>query len=218
MSKTRAVGLAIKRLVDVVGATAGLIVLAPVMGGATVAILVSMGRPVLFWQERPGLDGRIFRMCKFRTMRPPKEGEVYYRTDAERLTAVGRFLRQTSIDELPELLLVLKGDMSLVGPRPLLKEYLPLYDAVQGRRHEMRPGITGWAQVHGRQSIPFSRRLALDVEYVDRWSLKLDAEILWKTVVDAFGGEGVISGQNVDDVDDLGFTAATRGASRVPAR
>jgi lipopolysaccharide/colanic/teichoic acid biosynthesis glycosyltransferase len=148
-------------------------------------------------------------MYKFRTMRPAENGEVWFRTDADRLTPLGRLLRKTSIDELPGLWNVLKGEMSLVGPRPLLMEYLPKYTPEQNRRHEVRPGITRWAQVNGRQSIPFSKRLALDVWYVDNWSLGLDVKILAMTIKQAIFGSGVYSGQNVDDVDDLGLAPKT---------
>jgi lipopolysaccharide/colanic/teichoic acid biosynthesis glycosyltransferase len=203
----RASGLFAKRVIDVVGAGAALAALSPVIGLAAAAIRVTMGKPAFFEHVRPGLDGKPFKLVKLRTMRAAKPGEVYFRTDAERITPLGRFLRRTSIDELPELWNVLRGDMSLVGPRPLLMEYLPKYTPEQARRHELRPGITGWAQVNGRQSIPFSRRLALDVWYVDHWSLMLDLKILAMTVRDVFARSGVIPGQSVDDVDDLGLAA-----------
>jgi lipopolysaccharide/colanic/teichoic acid biosynthesis glycosyltransferase len=196
----------IKRLIDVAGSATGLVVLSPLLGSAALAIAATMGRPVLFKHTRPGFKGRPFTLYKFRTMRPPREGEgVYFRTDGDRLTRLGRFLRATSIDELPELFNVLRGDMSLVGPRPLLTEYLAKYTAEQARRHEVLPGITGWAQVNGRQHARFSQRLANDVWYVDHWSLWLDAKILARTLLDVVASSGVISGQNVDDVDDLGL-------------
>jgi len=202
-------GRAIKRLIDIAGSAAGLVVLSPLLGTTALAIAATMGRPVLFRHTRPGYKGRPFTMYKFRTMRPPREGEgVYFRTDADRLTALGRFLRATSIDELPELLNVLKGDMSLVGPRPLLTEYLAKYTPEQARRHDVRPGITGWAQVNGRQHSRFSQRLKNDVWYVDNWSLWLDAKILALTALDVVRSRGVESGQNVDDVDDLGLSRA----------
>ena len=128
--------------------------------------------------KSPGLHGRTFEIVKFRTMRTPRAGEVWYLTDQDRITRLGRFLRSTSIDELPELWNVLRGDMSLVGPRPLLVEYLPHYTARERRRHEMRPGITGWAAVNGRHTLPFEDRLELDAWYVDNWSLALDFRIL----------------------------------------
>ncbi len=209
MGRTKRLHSVLKRTLDVAGALTGLVVFAPVMTAAAGAIALTMGRPILWRHVRPGRHGKPFTMYKFRTMRPAKEGEVWFRTDAERLTPVGRFLRKTSIDELPELWNVLKGDMSLVGPRPLLMEYLPRYTPEQNRRHEVKPGITGWAQVNGRQSIPFSRRIELDVWYVDNWSISLDVKILAMTVKQALFGSGVYSGQNVDDVDDLGLAPRT---------
>jgi sugar transferase EpsL len=206
---SRKSALLAKRTVDVVGAAVGLIALSPVLAASALAIYGTMGRPIYFTQERPGYKEKPFTLRKLRTMRPAKDGEAYLRTDAERLTPVGRLLRRTSIDELPGLWHVLTGEMSLVGPRPLLMEYLPKYNAEQHRRHDVRPGITGWAAVHGRQRILFSKRLELDVWYVDNWSLRLDFKILAMTVRDVFGGAGVIPGQSVDDVDDLGFMPRT---------
>ncbi len=194
---------ATKRLMDIVGAVVGLVVLSPVLGIAAIAVYRSLGRPILFRQERPGLHGKLFRIVKFRTMRPARDDEVWFRTDEQRLSRAGRFLRRTSIDELPELWNVLLGQMSLVGPRPLLPEYLALYTPEQARRHEVRPGITGWAQVQGRQTIPFSRRLELDVWYVDHLSVGLDLRILAMTVRDVVLSRGVLPGQDIDEVDDL---------------
>lgn len=165
-----------KRALDLFVSLAALIVLAPVMATIAGAILMSMGTPVIFRQQRPGLQGQAFQILKFRTMR---DGDG---TDAERLTSVGRFLRETSLDELPELINVLRGDMSLVGPRPLLMQYLPLYSPGQARRHEVRPGITGWAQVNGRNALSWPEKFALDVWYVDNRSLVLDLRILVMTV------------------------------------
>ena len=169
--------------------------------------LVTLGRPILFRQERPGLLGCPFTILKFRTMRLARPGEVWFRTDADRLTSWGRFLRKSSVDELPELWNVLKGEMSLVGPRPLLSEYMVKYTQEEKRRHEMPPGITGWAQVNGRQAIRFSERLRLDVWYVDNWSLSLDVKILAMTAHRLVGGAGVLPGQDVSEVDDLGLSA-----------
>jgi sugar transferase EpsL len=191
----RDVERAMKRVIDVTGASAGLLVLAPVIGAAALLVAITMGRPVLFRQLRPGLGGRPFTMYKIRTMRPSEPGEVYYLTDGERLTPAGRFLRRTSIDELPELWNVLKGEMSLVGPRPLLMEYLGRYSPEQARRHDVRPGITGWAQVNGRQEISFKERFELDIWYVDNWSLKLDMKILFKTLGRVIHSSGVVIGQ-----------------------
>ena len=211
----RASGLqrAAKRALDVLGSALGLVVLSPVLLACSLAVVASMGGPVFFRQARPGRGGRIFTLWKFRTMRAAAPGETWFRTDEERLTRVGRLLRSASLDELPELWNVLKGDMSLVGPRPLLVEYLSKYTAEENRRHEVRPGITGWAQVNGRQRIPFSKRLALDVWYVDHWTVALDIAILARTVAQVFRSGGVVSGQDVDEVDDIGLSA---DRSRVP--
>ena len=191
---------------DVTVSVAALGVLSPLLVATALGVRASMGSPVLFAHQRPGRGGNLFTLYKFRTMRAPRSDEVYFRTDEERLTTFGRFLRTSSIDELPELWNVLRGDMSLVGPRPLLTEYLSRYTPEQHRRHEVRPGITGWAQVHGRQTIMFSKRLEHDVWYVDHWTVWLDLKILLMTVRDVFSSRGVLPGQNVDDVDDLGLT------------
>jgi len=164
-------GRSLKRGLDVVGAACCLVASAPVLAASAAAIRLTMGAPVLFRQVRPGLAGRPFTLVKFRTMGPAQAHDGPRLSDAERLTAVGRLLRRTSLDELPQLWNVLRGEMSLVGPRPLLIDYLEHYTRRQARRHEVRPGITGWAQVNGRQDIPFSRRLELDVWYVENWSL-----------------------------------------------
>jgi sugar transferase EpsL len=182
---------ALKRVLDLIGASVALVVLSPLLAVIAVAVRVRMGSPVLFRQERPGRGGHPFLMTKFRTMtdRRGPDGELL--PDAERLTGFGRFLRRTSIDELPELLNVVRGDMSLVGPRPLLMEYLPLYSAEQSRRHEVRPGITGWAQVNGRNAVSWDEKFALDVWYVDHRSTRLDLEILGRTISQVFSGDGV---------------------------
>lgn len=205
--RSRAASSTAKRVLDICGAVAGLVAFGPVMCVAASAIRLTMGSPVLFRQVRPGYRGETFTIYKFRTMRPADEGTKWFRTDAERLTPLGSFLRRSSIDELPELFNVLKGDMSLVGPRPLLVEYLEKYTPEEARRHEVYPGITGWAQVNGRQHIPFSKRLELDVWYIDNWSFWLDVQILLRTVRQALSGAGVESGQNVDVVDDLGLSS-----------
>jgi sugar transferase EpsL len=182
---------ALKRAIDVVGASAALVLLSPLLAVVAVLVRLRMGSPVLFRQQRPGRNGRPFVMTKFRTMtdRRGPTGELL--PDAERLTGLGRWLRRTSVDELPELLNVVHGDMSLVGPRPLLMEYLPLYSEEQARRHEVRPGITGWAQVNGRNAVTWEDKFALDVWYVDHRSTRLDLEILAKTVSQVFSGHGV---------------------------
>jgi lipopolysaccharide/colanic/teichoic acid biosynthesis glycosyltransferase len=180
-----------KRALDVTVSAVGLVVSAPVQVVTAGVVLVAHGRPVLFRQARPGRDGVVFELVKFRTMRHPDATHV---TDAERLTSVGRFLRSTSLDELPTLWNVLKGDMSLVGPRPLLVEYLPRYSPEQARRHEVRPGVTGLAQVSGRNGLGWEDRFALDVEYVDRRSWRLDLEILARTVRSVLRRQGISGG------------------------
>jgi lipopolysaccharide/colanic/teichoic acid biosynthesis glycosyltransferase len=159
-----------------------LVLLSPLLAAIALAVLASQGRPVLFRQVRPGHRGRPFTMVKFRTMRALRPGDDRYRTDARRVTPLGRFLRVTSLDELPELWNVLRGEMSLVGPRPLLMEYLPEYTPEEHRRHDARPGLTGWAVVNGRHALKFRDRLKLDVWYVDHWSFWLDLRILARTV------------------------------------
>jgi sugar transferase EpsL len=180
-----------KRLLDVCVAGTGLILLVPVMAATAVAIRLILGRPVLFKQVRPGLAGEPFTLVKFRTMRDLQSRNGTLVPDAERLTPLGRFLRASSLDELPTLWNVLKGDMSLVGPRPLLMEYLPLYNAEQRRRHEIRPGITGWAQIHGRNALSWEQRFKLDVWYVDNRSFWLDVRILAATILKVVRREGI---------------------------
>lgn len=178
----------VKRGLDIVASAIGLIVSAPIQAVTAGVVLAAHGRPVLFRQDRPGKDGVIFELVKFRTMRHEDASHV---TDAERLTAVGRFLRSTSLDELPTLWNVLKGDMSLVGPRPLLVQYLGRYSAEQARRHEVRPGVTGLAQVSGRNALDWNTKLALDVEYVDHRSPRLDLLILWRTTSSVLMRSGI---------------------------
>ena len=180
-----------KRILDLAIAAVLLTLLWPVMLAVAVLIRMKLGTPVIFRQERPGLNGRPFVLYKFRSMtdaRRPGEAEL---PDSVRMTELGRWLRKTSLDELPQLWNVLKGDMSLVGPRPLLMEYLPLYDADEMRRHEVRPGVTGWTQVKGRNALTWDEKFALDVWYVDHRSPRLDVEILAKTVSQVFSGHGV---------------------------
>ncbi|MED5239468.1 MAG: sugar transferase [Pseudomonadota bacterium] len=171
-----------KRLLDIAGSLAGLIVLAPVIAVLAVLIRRKHGSPVCFRQVRPGKEGKPFEMIKFRTMTDERGEDGELLPDSERLTAFGQFLRSTSLDELPELWNVLKGDMSLVGPRPLLMEYLPLYSERQARRHEVRPGITGWAQVNGRNALSWEEKFELDVWYVENRTLWLDMKILFLTI------------------------------------
>lgn len=174
-----------KRLLDIMLSAPALLLAAPLMLAVALAIRWRMGRPVLFRQQRPGLHGQSFTLYKFRTMRGGSA------PDGQRLTPLGHWLRRFSLDELPQLFNVLKGDMSLVGPRPLLVEYLDVYTSAQARRHEVKPGLTGWAQVHGRNALPWSRRLALDVWYVDHRSLWLDVRILARTAWHILHGRGV---------------------------
>lgn len=180
-----------KRLIDLVASGLGLLFGMPILLLIAWQIRRHLGSPVLFRQTRPGLHGRPFELVKFRTMRAELDAQGNPLPDAERMTAFGSFLRSTSLDELPELWNVLKGDMSLVGPRPLLMEYLPLYSAEQARRHEMRPGITGWAQVNGRNALCWEDRFKLDVWYVDHHSLSLDLRILWLTVRKVLARDGI---------------------------
>jgi lipopolysaccharide/colanic/teichoic acid biosynthesis glycosyltransferase len=181
----------LKRGVDVIMAAVALLVLSPVWLVVAWQVRRKLGVPVLFRQIRPGLRGRPFQMIKFRTMRDAVDAAGNSLPDEQRLTPFGRFLRSTSLDELPELWNVLKGDMSLVGPRPLLMEYLPLYTPEQARRHEVRPGITGWAQVNGRNAISWEEKFALDVWYVDHRSFLLDMKILLRTCLKVLVRDGI---------------------------
>ena len=181
----------IKRLFDIIAASAALVVLSPVYAITAYKVSKNLGSPVLFRQTRPGLYGKPFEMIKFRTMRDAVDEEGNPLEDSERLTSFGKALRNSSLDELPELWNVLKGDMSLVGPRPLLMEYLPLYSKEQARRHNVRPGITGYAQVNGRNAIGWDKKFALDTWYVDNQSLWLDIKILFKTVKKVLIKDGI---------------------------
>lgn len=182
---------AAKRALDGLGAAAGLTVLLPVLGATALAVALRHGRPVFFSQTRPGLHGKPFRMIKFRTMTNARGADGELLPDAARLTRLGRLLRSTSLDELPELWNVLRGDMSLVGPRPLLMAYLPLYTPEQARRHALKPGITGWAQINGRNALSWEEKFALDVWYVDNQSFWLDVKILWLTVWRVLKRDGI---------------------------
>jgi lipopolysaccharide/colanic/teichoic acid biosynthesis glycosyltransferase len=183
--------VAVKRLFDIALASVLLVVAAPVMALVALLVRVNLGRPVLFRQVRPGLHGRGFEFVKFRTMRDLRDERGDYLPNEARTTPFGLWLRSTSLDELPELWSVLKGDMSLVGPRPLLMEYLPLYTAEQRRRHDVRPGLTGWAQVNGRNAVPWEERFRMDVWYVDHRSLRLDLRILFMTVWRIVSRQGI---------------------------
>jgi len=183
--------LLVKKALDRTAAAIGLIATAPVMAATAAAIATTLGRPIVFRQVRPGLGGRPFTIIKFRTMREAVDATGKSLPDAERLTKVGSFIRGASLDELPQLLNVLRGELSLVGPRPLLMQYLPRYSSEQARRHDVLPGITGWAQIHGRNSVDWAERFRLDVWYVDNWSLALDAKILLQTVRSVLLREGI---------------------------
>ena len=189
-------GASLKRLMDVMMSASALVLFAPLLLGIALSVWVVLGRPILFRQERPGRGGVPFTLYKFRTMLNDGVGEGQLLPDERRLGRFGRWLRASSLDELPELWNVLKGEMSLVGPRPLLLEYLPLYSPEQARRHLVRPGLTGWAQVRGRNALSWDERLALDVWYVEHQSLLLDLEILVRTALVAFSGQGVRHGQH----------------------
>lgn len=180
-----------KRAVDVIGATAGLVALAPLYVGIAATVRVKLGSPVLFRQNRPGLNGHPFQLVKFRTMTDCRYADGTLLPDSERLTSFGRWLRNSSLDELPELFNVLRGEMSLVGPRPLLMEYLPLYNKRQAKRNRVLPGITGWAQINGRNGISWPEKLDFDVWYVENQSLALDFRILVKTIFQVLRREGI---------------------------
>ena len=193
----------IKRIFDILVSFLLLVFLMPLMIVAAIVIAIGLGSPIFFCQERPGLRGKVFRLFKFRTMRDAFGEDGCPLPDAERLTKLGRILRSTSIDEIPELWNVLKGDMSLVGPRPLLVEYLARYTPEQARRHLVRPGITGLAQISGRQLITFSKRIEYDVYYVDHWSFWLDIKIMLMTIPSVLKSHGYKSDQLITEVDDL---------------
>lgn len=182
---------AVKRMFDIFFSSVLIVILSPVLAILYMLILAILGTPVLFRQERPGLRGKIFTMYKFRSMVDLKDVKGNQLHDSERLTGFGKMLRKTSLDELPELFNILKGDMSFVGPRPLLVRYLNRYTREQARRHEVRPGLTGWAQINGRNAISWEEKFRLDVWYVDHWTLWLDLKILCLTFVKVFKREGV---------------------------
>ncbi|HET9324323.1 MAG TPA: sugar transferase [Gaiellaceae bacterium] len=199
-----------RRLVDLSGASFLAVLLSPILAGLALAIRLTMGRPILFRQLRPGYKGEPFEVYKFRTMKDAvgEDGEPL--RDEERLTKVGIFMRRLSLDELPQLWNIVKGDMSFIGPRPLLMEFLPWYSPEQMRRHDVKPGVTGWAQVQGRHDIPFSKRLALDVWYVDNRSLGLDLRILGLTMLKVLSMRGSQAAQTDAEVDDVGLHDAVR--------
>ena len=193
-----------KRSIDIILGGTLVVVLAPAMAIIAAAIWSTMGLPILFRQVRPGYRGRPFVLVKFRTLQEGTYADGRPLPIKQRLTPLGYFLRRTGLDELPQLWNVIRGDMSLVGPRPLLTAYLPLYSAQQARRHEMRPGLTGIAQAKGRHHLPWHDRLALDIWYVDNWSLSLDLKVMWWTIKQALAGRGSAP----PDADDYNFKGA----------
>ena len=203
----------LKRAIDLVGAACGLVILSPVFAVVGWRVRRTLGSPVIFKQMRPGQGGQLFTLYKFRTMTDERGPDGELLPDAERLPPLGRFLRSTSLDELPELVNVLKGDMSLVGPRPLLVEYLDRYTPEQARRHEARPGLTGWSQINGRNDMPWARKLALDVWYVDNQSLWLDVRILLRTLWVTVTRRGVSMSGHATTVNFMGTTDEGNGVS-----
>lgn len=192
-----------KRIIDILASASALLILSPLLLIVTVWLhFANKGAGAFFIQQRPGKDGKIFRICKYKTMTDERDADGNLLPDKDRLTKVGRFVRAASIDELPQLWNVLKGDMSLIGPRPLLVKYLPYYSPTQMRRHEVRPGITGWAQVNGRNHAFWERRLNLDVEYVDNLSFLLDCKIVLKTIKNILTSKDIEVVPNLQDFDD----------------
>lgn len=183
----------IKRILDIISSLLAIIILSPLLGVLTVIGAFEMKGNPFFTQERPGKDEKIFKLVKFRTMTNAKDKDGNLLSDADRLTRYGKFLRNTSLDELPELFNILKGDMSVIGPRPLLVKYLPRYNQHQHRRHEVRPGLSGWAQVNGRNAISWEDKFNYDVEYVDNYSIVMDIKILFMTILNVLKREGISS-------------------------
>ena len=196
-----------KRLIDFTLALVGLICVSPILLVVTVLLhFANKGAGAFFFQERPGLNGKVFKIVKFKTMTDERDADGELLPDAQRFTKIGRYVRSTSIDELPQLVNVLKGEMSLIGPRPLLVQYLPLYSKEQFRRHEVRPGITGWAQVNGRNHCKLSKKFEYDVWYVDHCTFMTDIKIIYMTIANVFRGKDVGEGSNdMEQVDDLHF-------------
>jgi len=199
-----------KRLFDLALTLPALVLLSPLIAASAVLAAIGMGSPIFFRQQRPGLLEQPFVLIKFRTMTDARDADGKLKSDAERMPSLGRFLRITSLDELPQLWNVIRGEMSLVGPRPLLMEYLPHHTAEQSRRHSVPPGITGWAQINGRNLAAFSERLKLDIWYVDHWSLWLDIKILARTPFNVLRSRGVKLEQSLAEVDDIGLHPDTR--------
>tara|TARA_Y100000385_G_scaffold291506_1_gene369907 strand:+ start:1239 stop:1880 length:642 start_codon:yes stop_codon:yes gene_type:complete len=197
----------LKRILDFLLALLGIVILFPLILILITTLFYANKGSIFYTQKRPGKDEKIFKLIKFKTMNDKKDKEGVLLSDEERLTKIGRFVRKTSLDELPQLLNVIKGEMSLIGPRPLLPEYLPLYTNEQKKRHHVKPGITGLAQVKGRNLMKFSERLINDIYYVENISFKLDFNILIKTIDTIFfGNSTIVNGQTVDEVDDIGLS------------
>lgn len=194
----------IKRFFDIISSLLAIIILSPVLAVTAVLVRIKLGSPVLFKQERPGKDEKIFSLYKFRTMTDEKDENGELLPDEVRLTKFGQFLRSTSLDELPELFNILKGDMSVIGPRPLLVRYLPRYNSHQKRRHEVRPGLSGWAQVNGRNTVSWEDKFNMDVEYVDNYSFLMDIKILLMTVVNVLKHDGISSETSVTMEEFMG--------------
>lgn len=181
----------VKPIGDFIASLIGLVLLFPLFILITIFLFVANNGKPFFFQSRPGKNGKVFRIVKFKTMTDKKDADGKLLPDAQRLTLVGKFVRKTSLDEIPQLLNVVKGDMSLIGPRPLLTHYLHMYNEFQNRRHEIKPGITGWAQVNGRNAISWDKKFEYDVWYVDNMSLSLDIKILFKTILKVFKSDGI---------------------------
>lgn len=194
-------GQRLKRALDVLLSVCALLVLFPLMVAVALLVRLFLGAPVLFRQERPGTRGEPFKLYKFRTMTDDRDEQGKLLPDGKRLTGIGKFLRHYSLDELPELFNVINGDLSLVGPRPLLMKYLPYFTEKEKLRYSVKPGITGWAQIHGRNYVPWDQRLALDVWYVENWSISLDLSILARTVLMVLKKEGVAADPDVAETD-----------------
>lgn len=197
----------IKRFFDIVSSLLAIIILSPVLVITSIFVRTKLGSPVLFKQERPGKDEKIFTLMKFRTMTDERDENGELLPDEIRLTKFGKFLRSTSIDELPELFNILKGDMSVIGPRPLLVRYLPRYNAHQHRRHEVRPGLSGWAQVNGRNTVSWEDKFDMDVEYVDNYNLVMDIKILFMTVINVLKHDGISSETSATMEEFMGLEA-----------
>jgi len=203
-----------KRAIDIVVSGCALLVLAVPLAAVTVCLhFANKGAGAFFFQERPGKDGKIFRVVKFKTMTDERDANGELLPNKDRITPIGRFIRAASIDELPQFINVFKGDMSLIGPRPLLTWFLPLYSPEQARRHEVRPGITGWAQVHGRNMTSYREKFVYDVWYVDNISFKTDIRIVYKTIKNVLGAKDIGNG-NQDEVDDLGWNKKKKWAEQ----